>query len=211
MDSQEMNKQAADPQIMDARGKGGKGGAGWRLVVIVGIAALLCAVAAGAFFMQRAKAEERASGAADIAMSGAVGAAASAESNTAFLDAEETERVMAAARNIVTTVYSYNYDNIDGHADRIKPFMTVGMFEQYQELAPPNGEIVKQAKTTVQAAIPESGVGVVSLTGDDAVVDLLMAVEGDNDGVALLAAQVPLRLALQKVDGHWIAADILQM
>ncbi|WP_024796096.1 hypothetical protein [Tomitella biformata] len=168
---------------------------GWRRVIVVGIAAALCAVLAGVFFVQRNSAADDA-------------ASAHSEVNTAFVDGVATAGVATAARDIITTIYTYDYNTIDGHSDRIRPLMTSGMFDEYQSMSPPNSEIIKQAKTSVSAAIDELGVGVVSITGDTAVAEVLLGIEGNNDGADIASAKMPLRVTLNKVDGQWIASEI---
>lgn len=167
----------------------------WRRVAVVGIAALLCAILAGAFFVQRGTAE-------------AQNTADAAAVDLAFAPASETEVVTARARDILTTIYSYGYDTIDGHADAIKPLMTQRMFDEYMSTSPPNAEIVKQAQTQVSAQIGESGLGIATLTEDRAVVEVVLAVSGDNGGVELSDAMFSIRMVMDKVDGTWLASDI---
>lgn len=191
-----------------------RSGASWLLIAFLGLAAVLFGAAAWLFFTF-ASSDDSAAGTQieglNLSAPIEVGDAAASQDNTAFVDVDETQRVSAAARDILTTVYTYDHNSIDGHADRIEALMTPAMFAQYQQVQPPNAEIVKQAKTTVQAAIPEVGVGVVSITGDTAIVEALLRVEGDNDGTPILNAQSPMRMLLQKVDGDWIAANIQQL
>lgn len=169
--------------------------AGWRRVAIVGIAAVLCAVLAGVFFVQR----DNTAAKADVANS---------ETNMAFIDGQETGEVAMAARDIVTQIYTYDYNSIDGHSEGIRSLMTPGMYDEYQSMSPPNVEIIQQAKTTVVAVIDDLGVGVVALNGDNAVVDVVLGVQGDNDGADVSAATMPLRLKLERADGQWIASKI---
>lgn len=184
--------QAPEPEAEPAAPAARLGG--WLPVVVMGVAAVLCLALAAVFFVQRDNAADDASG----------GAAA----NSAYADTAETAAVSAAARDILSMIYTYGYDNIDGLAARIKPLMTDKMFGQYEGTSPPSSEMIKQAKTQVTAVIGDASVGVVSVTGDTAVAEVLLGIEGTNDGVAISKAQVPVRLTLQKVGGKWIASDI---
>ena len=191
-----------------------RSGASWLLIALLGLAAVLLGAAAWLFFTFASSDDSAASTqieGLDLSAPIEVGDVAASQDNAAFVDVEETQRVSVAANEILTTIYTYDYDSIDGHADRIEALMTPAMFEEYQKVEPPNSEIVKQAKTTVQAAIPEAGVGVVSITGDTAIVEALLRIQGDNDGEPILNAQSPMRMLLQKVDDKWIAAHIQQL
>lgn len=173
--------------------------ANWAPVVRVGIAAVVAVVLAVVFFVLRANAaDDNASG-------------SGSELNTAFADGPETAAVSAAARDILTSIYSYGYGDIDGLAGRIRPLMTDQMFAEYESTSPPSAEMIKQAKTQVAAVIGDASVGVVSVTGDTAVAEVLLGVEGTNDGAAISKALLPVRLTLEKVDGKWIASGIQPM
>lgn len=210
----DLRKDPSDADLVTSDGPTGKNGPSWLLVAMLGLAAVLCGVAAWVFFTAAANDKSAPSTqleGLDLSAPIEVGDVAASQDNAAFVDVEETQRVSVAANEILTTIYTYDYDSIDGHADRIEALMTPAMFEEYQKVEPPNSEIVKQAKTTVQAAIPEAGVGVVSITGDTAIVEALLRIQGDNDGEPILNAQSPMRMLLQKVDGKWIAAHIQQL
>lgn len=182
--------------------------ASWTPVIALGVAALVCAIAAGIFFQQRASAEDGADGRVSAEVLDAVGLSAGDGDNSAFLDAAETQRVAAAAQIIVTTVFSYDYTNIDTHADRVQQLVTPEMFAQYESTSPPTSEMVKQAQTTTVGTVPEGALGVRSIIGDTAEVDVVLAAMGDNGGVPTFPAKLPLRLTLQQVDGQWIASAI---
>lgn len=182
--------------------------ASWTPVIAVGVAALVCAAAAGFFFWQRGAAQAAPDGRVSAEVLDAVGLAAGDDANTAHLDAAETQRVAAAAQNIVTTVFSYDHTNIDTHADRVRALVTAEMFAQYEGTSPPTAEMVKQAQTTTVGVIPEGALGVRSITGETAEVDVVLAAMGDNAGVPTFPAKLPLRLTLEKVDGQWIASSI---
>ncbi|MBF6254692.1 hypothetical protein IU468_00010 [Nocardia farcinica] len=129
------------------------------------------------------------------------------DSNAAFVDGAATEEVRAAADNALRTIYGYDIADIDGYQDKVRQVVTDKMAEDLDKFAGTTIEAIKQAQTSADAK-PEP-VGVTMLTEDRAELLVNLVVSATKDGVAQQSVAGPVVLRMRKVDGRWLAADIV--
>lgn len=131
--------------------------------------------------------------------------------NRAYLDNAETEEVAAATAEIVELLYSYDYTDVDGHADRIRSLVNDEVFGEYEANAEVNREVSTQARTVTTAEVIDGGLGVQTLSGDEAVVTAIIDVQGTVDGEPFANMSSPLQMTLNRIDGEWIAVELAQL
>ncbi|WP_039801992.1 hypothetical protein [Nocardia araoensis] len=128
-------------------------------------------------------------------------------SNRAYVDNEATQEVRAAADNALRTVYAYDVKNIDGYRDTAKQVLTGKMLADLDKYAATTISAVKQAQTSADAKADP--IAVTLLTDDRAELIVNLVVSATKDGVAQQSVSGPVVLHMQKVDGRWLASDIV--
>nr|WP_280364383.1 hypothetical protein [Nocardia abscessus] len=128
-------------------------------------------------------------------------------SNQAYVDNEATQEVRAAADNALRTVYAYDVKNIDGYRDTAKQVLTGKMLADLDKYADTTISAVKQAQTSADAK--SDPIAVTLLTDDRAELIVNLVVSATKDGVAQQSVAGPVVLHMQKVDGRWLASDIV--
>ncbi|MFE7746047.1 hypothetical protein [Nocardia sp. NPDC057455] len=128
-------------------------------------------------------------------------------SNQAYVDNEATQEVRAAADNALRTVYAYDVKNIDGYRDTAKQVLTGKMLADLDKYADTTISAVKQAQTSADAKADP--IAVTLLTDDRAELIVNLVVSATKDGVAQQSVAGPVVLHMQKVDGRWLASDIV--
>ncbi|WP_345493490.1 hypothetical protein [Nocardia callitridis] len=128
-------------------------------------------------------------------------------SNQAYVDNGATQEVRAAAEHALTTIYAYDVNSIDGYRDAARGVVTGKMLADLDKFAETTISAVKQAQTSAEAkADPLS---VTLLDGDRAELLVNLVVSATKDGVAQQSVAGPVVLHMQRVDGHWLASDIV--
>lgn len=130
-----------------------------------------------------------------------------ADDNAAFVDSAATEEVRAAAEHTLRTIYGYKVEDIDGYEAAVREVVTGKMREELDTFAATTVSAIEQAQTSADAAADP--IGVTLLTEDRAEVLVNLVVSATKDGVAQQSAAGPVVLQMQKVDGRWLAADII--
>ncbi|MEU5759041.1 hypothetical protein [Nocardia sp. NPDC047648] len=128
-------------------------------------------------------------------------------SNQAYVDNGATQEVRAAADNALRTVYAYDVKNIDGYRDTAKQVLTGKMLADLDKYADTTISAVKQAQTSADAKADP--IAVTLLTDDRAELIVNLVVSATKDGVAQQSVAGPVVLHMQKVDGRWLASDIV--
>ncbi|MEU2041669.1 hypothetical protein [Nocardia niwae] len=128
-------------------------------------------------------------------------------SNKAYVDNGATQEVRAAADNALRTVYAYDVKNIDGYRDTAKQVLTGKMLADLDKYADTTISAVKQAQTSADAKADP--IAVTLLTDDRAELIVNLVVSATKDGVAQQSVAGPVVLHMQKVDGRWLASDIV--
>ncbi|WP_174189040.1 hypothetical protein [Nocardia barduliensis] len=128
-------------------------------------------------------------------------------SNRAYVDNEATQEVRAAADNALRAVYAYDVKNIDGYRDTAKQVLTGKMLADLDKYADTTISAVKQAQTSADAKADP--IAVTLLTRDRAEIIVNLVVSATKDGVAQQSVAGPVVLHMQKVDGRWLASDIV--
>ncbi|MEU7764137.1 hypothetical protein AB0B25_03300 [Nocardia sp. NPDC049190] len=128
-------------------------------------------------------------------------------SNLAFVNNEATQEVRAAADNALRTVYAYDVKKIDSYRDTAKQVLTGKMLADLDKYADTTISAVKQAQTSADAEADP--IAVTLLTDDRAELLVNLVVSATKDGVAQQSVAGPVVLHMQKVDGRWLASDIV--
>ncbi|MGQ4617799.1 hypothetical protein [Nocardia sp. R7R-8] len=128
-------------------------------------------------------------------------------SNQAYVDNAATQEVRAAADNALRTVYAYDVKNIDGYRDTAKQVLTGKMLADLDKYAGTTISAVKQAQTSADAKADP--IAVTLLTNDRAELIVNLVVSATKDGVAQQSVSGPVVLQMQKVNGRWLASDIV--
>ncbi|MGQ4596860.1 hypothetical protein [Nocardia sp. R6R-6] len=128
-------------------------------------------------------------------------------SNQAYVNNEATQEVRAAAEHALRSVYAYDVKNIDGYRDTAKGVLTGKMLADLDKYADTTISAVKQAQTSADAKADP--IAVTLLTNDRAELLVNLVVSATKDGVAQQSVAGPVVLHMQKVDGRWLASDIV--
>lgn len=163
---------------------GRSGGPGWRLVVVLGAAAIVLAAFAAVAALRPG---------AEVA-------------NTAYVDIGGTAEVTDAARSALNTLYTYSPDTIDAYPGRAREVLTENMRDEFDKTIDPTVAAVKQGGTSTTVQVTDVGVKV--LDGDRAELITNVTVSADSDGVAQDSASGPLIVRMEKVGGVWLLSDI---
>ncbi|WP_036540466.1 hypothetical protein [Nocardia cyriacigeorgica] len=129
------------------------------------------------------------------------------DDNAAFVDNAATEEVRAAAEHALRTVYGYQLKDIDGYQAAVSQVLTGKMRAELDSYAATTISAIKQAGTSTEAHVEP--VGVTKLTGDRAEVLVNLVVSAEKDGIAQQSVAGPVVLQMRKVDGRWLAEDIV--
>ncbi|MFC8042412.1 hypothetical protein [Nocardia sp. NPDC057353] len=129
------------------------------------------------------------------------------DGDKAFVDTAATEEVRAAADNALKTIYAYDVTAIDGYPDAVRQVVTGDMLKDLDQFAPTTIEAIKQSQTSATAAADP--IGVTLLTDDRAELLVNLVVSATKDGAAQQSVAGPVVLRMQKVDGRWLAAEIV--
>ncbi|MGO4615253.1 hypothetical protein AB4305_10265 [Nocardia sp. 2YAB30] len=128
-------------------------------------------------------------------------------SNQAFVNNEATQEVRAAADHALQTVYAYDVKNIDGYRGTAAQVLTGKMLADLDKYADTTISAVKQAQTSADAKADPIAVSL--LTEDRAELIVNLVVSATKDGVAQQSVAGPVVLHMRKVDGRWLASDIV--
>lgn len=128
-------------------------------------------------------------------------------SNQAFVNNEATQEVRAAADHALQTVYAYDVKSIDGYRGTAEQVLTGKMRADLGKYADTTISAVKQAQTSADAKADPIAVSL--LTADRAELLVNLVVSATKDGVAQQSVAGPVVLHMQKVDGRWLASDIV--
>ncbi|WP_406266706.1 hypothetical protein OH799_20805 [Nocardia sp. NBC_00881] len=128
-------------------------------------------------------------------------------SNQAFVNNEATQEVRAAADHALRTVYAYDVKNIDGYRGTAAQVLTGKMLADLDKYAGTTISAVKQAQTSADAKADPIAVSL--LTEDRAELLVNLVVSATKDGLAQQSVAGPVVLHMQKVDGRWLASDIV--
>ncbi|MEV0296772.1 hypothetical protein [Nocardia sp. NPDC050710] len=129
------------------------------------------------------------------------------DSNKAFLDSAATEEVRAAADHALRTIYGYDIKNIDGYEAAVRSVVTGTMLSDLDKFSGTTVDAIKQAQTSADAKADP--IGVTLLTDDRAELLVNLVVSATKGGVAQQSVSGPVVLRMQKVDGRWLASDIV--
>ncbi|WP_228783118.1 hypothetical protein [Nocardia cyriacigeorgica] len=129
------------------------------------------------------------------------------DDNAAFVDNAATEEVRAAAEHALRTVYGYQLKDIDDYQAAVSQVLTGKMRAELDSYAATTISAIKQAGTSTEAHVEP--VGVTKLTGDRAEVLVNLVVSAEKDGIAQQSVAGPVVLQMRKVDGRWLAEDIV--
>ncbi|WP_084509269.1 hypothetical protein [Nocardia pseudovaccinii] len=129
------------------------------------------------------------------------------DSNEAYVDTKATEEVTAAASHALKTIYAYDVNKLDGYKDAVHGVVTGQMLADFDKYADTNLAALKQAQTSADALADP--IGVTLLTQDRAELLVNFVVSANKNGVAQQSASGPIVLKMQKVDGKWLAAAIV--
>lgn len=130
------------------------------------------------------------------------------DSNLAYVDNKATDEVKAAAAHALSTVYGYTAKDIDGYKDRARAVLTGKMLTEFDQdkLVETGIDAIKQTQT--DAEVKTEPMGVTLLTDDRAELLVDLSVSAVKGGAPQESASGPVVLRMQKVDGHWLAAEI---
>ncbi|MCM6775033.1 hypothetical protein NDR87_24350 [Nocardia sp. CDC159] len=128
------------------------------------------------------------------------------DSNRAFLDNSETERVKAAAAQVLSTVYGTDAKNLAGYKDAAKRVLTGKALADSDKYLDTVVQAVQQTGT--KADIRTDPIGVTLLTHDHAEVVANMTVGLTKDGAVQQSATGPILVRLEKVGDRWLASDL---
>ncbi|WP_433758735.1 hypothetical protein [Nocardia sp. CA-135398] len=129
------------------------------------------------------------------------------DSNAAYVNSKATEEVTAAASHALKTIYAYDVNKLDGYKDAVHGVVTGQMLADFDKYADTNLAALKQAQTSADALADP--IGVTLLTDDRAELLVNFVVSANKNGVAQQSASGPIVLKMQKVDGKWLAAAIV--
>ncbi|WP_054816009.1 hypothetical protein [Nocardia arizonensis] len=129
------------------------------------------------------------------------------DSNRAFVDTAATEEVRAAADHALRTIYAYDIKDIDGYEAAVRSVVTGSMLADLDKFAATTIDAIKQSQTSADAKADP--VGVTMLTDDRAELLVNLVVSATKGGAAQQSVAGPVVLRMQKVDGRWLASDIV--
>ncbi|MEV0249125.1 hypothetical protein AB0H76_21155 [Nocardia sp. NPDC050712] len=129
------------------------------------------------------------------------------DGNAAFLDAEATEEVRAAADHALRTIYGYDLEHIDGYEQAVRQVVTGTMLTDLDDFSATTVDAIKQSQTSADAKADP--IGVTLLDGDRAELLVNLVISANKGGQAQQSVAGPVVLRLSKIDGRWLASDIV--
>ncbi|MGV9668858.1 hypothetical protein [Nocardia niigatensis] len=126
--------------------------------------------------------------------------------NLAFVDNKATDEVKAAGDHALTTLYGYKAADIDKWKASVNSVLTEKMQKDFAKYVDTTVETIKQTQTDTD--VKTDPIGVTLLTGDRAELLVNLNISAVKDGKPEPLASGPIVLRMQKVGGHWLAADI---
>ncbi|MGW0245690.1 hypothetical protein ACWDYH_03525 [Nocardia goodfellowii] len=127
--------------------------------------------------------------------------------NAAFLDTEATEEVRAAAQHALRTIYGYDLEHIDGYEQAVRQVVTGKMLSDLDKFSGTTVDAIKQAQTSADAEADP--IGVTLLDGDRAELLVNLVISADKGGQAQQSVAGPVVLRMTKINGRWLAGDIV--
>ncbi|WP_194816069.1 hypothetical protein [Nocardia sp. XZ_19_385] len=129
------------------------------------------------------------------------------DSNAAFIDSEATEEVRAAAEHALRTIYGYDLKQIDGYEQAVRQVVTGKMLSDLDNFGGTTIDAIKQAETSADAEADP--IGVTLLDGDRAELLVNLVISANKGGQAQQSVAGPVVLQMTKIDGRWLAGDII--
>lgn len=126
--------------------------------------------------------------------------------NSAFVDQQATDEVLAAATTNVQRLVAIDHEELDEYHDSLGEFLTPALVEELDQNWPALRDSYEQSATTVDALVREAGLSY--LQGDKAEVLLVQDVSMSRDGVAAGSTSGTYLVGLDKVDGVWKLSKI---
>ena len=126
--------------------------------------------------------------------------------NLAWVDTSATNQVQQAAAHAIETMHGYNYETIDANFAAIRDVLTPQMRDEFDKTA----EVTKQAaiQTHTVTQVEVTHIGTVMLDDAHAELAAYINVSATGDGIAQGSAAAPLRIRMEKIDGHWLVSEL---
>ncbi|WP_162958185.1 hypothetical protein [Nocardia yunnanensis] len=126
--------------------------------------------------------------------------------NLAYVDNAATDEVKAAGDHALATLYGYKAAEIDKWKSSVNSVLTDKMQKDFAKYVDTTVDTIKQTQTDTQ--VKTDPIGVTLLTGDRAELLVNLNISAVKDGKPEPLASGPIVLRMQKVGGHWLAAEI---
>ncbi|MGV0153643.1 hypothetical protein ACSW29_09925 [Rhodococcus sp. GB-02] len=158
--------------------------AGWRLVAILGAAAVVVAILAGvAFFKVGAKTDD-----------------------IAWVDEGATAEVLRVTPSALAAVFTFSPDTFDADFDKGVQGLNQSMRDQLTQYKDTQKAGVEQTQTATTADVPL--IGVTRLEKDRAQLLAQLNVSSTQNGVAADSRSGMVIVSLEKQDGNWLISEI---
>ncbi|MDJ0110321.1 hypothetical protein QM646_28085 [Rhodococcus erythropolis] len=158
--------------------------AGWRLVAILGAAAVIVAVLAGiAFFKIGAKTDD-----------------------IAWVDEGATAEVLRVTPSALAAVFTFSPDTFDADFDKGVQGLNQSMRDQLTQYKDTQKAGVEQTQTATTADVPL--IGITRLEKDRAQLLAQLNVSSTQNGVAADSRSGMVIVSLEKQDGNWLISEI---
>lgn len=117
---------------------------------------------------------------------------------------------LVAARQEALNFFTLDYQHADENVEKVLALATGEFKEQYAAKRAELVAQIKKEKVVTTATIPEGGVAVEYVNGNQ--VQILVAVDVEQpSGVQVFAARNRARVVLVKVDGRWLVSGVNQV
>ncbi|KDQ00691.1 hypothetical protein EN35_29410 [Rhodococcus qingshengii] len=157
---------------------------GWRLVAILGAAAVIVAILAGiAFFKVGAKTDD-----------------------IAWVDEGATAEVLRVTPSAVAAVFTFSPDTFDADFDKGVQGLNQSMRDQLTQYKDTQKAGVEQTQTATTADVPL--IGITRLEKDRAQLLAQLNVSSTQNGVAADSRSGMVIVSLEKQDGNWLISEI---
>ncbi|WP_019744306.1 hypothetical protein [Rhodococcus erythropolis] len=158
--------------------------AGWRLVAILGAAAVIVAILAGiAFFKVGAKTDD-----------------------IAWVDEGATAEVLRVTPSALAAVFTFSPDTFDADFDKGVQGLNQSMRDQLTKYKDTQKAGVEQTQTATTADVPL--IGITRLEKDRAQLLAQLNVSSTQNGVAADSRSGMVIVSLEKQDGNWLISEI---
>ena len=158
--------------------------AGWRLVAILGAAAVIVAILAGiAFFKVGAKTDD-----------------------IAWVDEGATAEVLRVTPSALAAVFTFSPDTFDADFDKGVQGLNQSMRDQLTQYKDTQKAGVEQTQTATTADVPL--IGITRLEKDRAQLLAQLNVSSTQNGVAADSRSGMVIVSLEKQDGNWLISEI---